>query len=82
MLSKSHQVRGALCHFQGELSSRSSAIATLSDIASRCLFFPAGLFKLCPSLYVYHVNLTCDVAVAERQHVFVMLYEKRGEDRR
>lgn len=54
----------------------------LSDIASRCLFFPAALFKLCPSLYVYHGNLTCNVAVTERLHERAMLHEKRGVDRR
>lgn len=50
----------------------------LSDIASRCLFFPAALFKLCPSLYVYHGNLTCNVAVTERLHERAMLHEKRS----
>lgn len=54
----------------------------LSDIASRCLFFPAELFKLCPSLYVYHGNLTCNVAVTERLHECAMLHEKSGVDRR
>lgn len=81
-VKKHFEVGGALWKFQGQLSTRSSAIATLSDTASRCLFFPAGLFKLCPSLYVYHGSLTCEVAVTERQHVFVMLYEEKRGNRR
>ena len=52
-------------------------MATLSDIASRCLLFPAELFNLCPSQCVYHCHLTCKFAVTQGQHESAMANAKR-----